>query len=127
MESRVNTEGITVHREVLKALKNYKQGALLEGASFSMQYRATKDMLANMPEGIADDLIRRECIKSISNALFKKYRENVEKEELENDCIYHLRALILPLKDFKHIVEYAIRTMPENALSEIRNNAGYSE
>lgn len=121
MESRVNTEGLRVHNEVLRALKDYKQGALLEGAYFTIQFSITNELMMTLRPGVVDDQIRIECIQAMAKAMVKKYRYSVEAVETDKGIDYSMQAIMLPLPDFKHIVEYAIRTMPEEALKEIRN------
>lgn len=123
MKSKVNTEGLEVNQEILNAFKNFKQGAILEKSRFKVQHVLTHEMEINLSKEHADRIIKQQLIQNLAKFLFDNFEDSVVEEFPDGfvkDTIYSMDGLIMPLKDFKHAVEFTIRTMPMSAIEEIR-------
>jgi hypothetical protein len=124
MKSNVNTEGLEVQHEILNALKNFKQARVLENSYFRAQHIVSQDMIMHSSEDLIEESVKRQMIQNIATELWNKFGNSIVKENhcgpFGQDLKYSVDALIMPMKDFKHAVEYIIRTMPQNAIDEIR-------
>ncbi len=123
MKSKVNTEGLEVNQEIINTFKNFKQGAILEKSHFKVQHVLTREMEMNLSKEHADGIIKQQLIQNLAKFLFDNFQDSVVEEFPDGfvkDTTYSMDGLIMPLKDFKHAVEFTIRTMPMSAIEEIR-------
>ena len=124
MKSKVNTEGLEVNQEILNAFKNFKQGSILEKSLFRAQHMVPAETHMYLSEKDRDEIIRQEMIKSIAASLWRNFGDSVVVEDKPNPFgmskVYSMECFMMPLKDFKHALEFTIRTMPMSAIEEIR-------
>lgn len=108
-------KGIEVHRELIKALNNIKQGSVLENSIYTLNSRVFDEHLQ------FKENIKREMLASLIGKLFVKYKESFIETKTPFDAMeLNLRLLIIDTSELNHIVEYCIRTMPLSAIEEIR-------
>lgn len=119
--TNINIEGIEPHGEIMKALKNFKQGSLLESNFVRVQYILTDEIIEHLSDLDAQEISKREMIQKLSRELVEKYKEDFEEERVPYGKRFSLSMLVMSTKELKHIVEYCIRTMPQSAIEEIRN------
>lgn len=123
MKSKVNTEGLEVNQEILNAFKNFKQGSILEKSHFRVQHAINREMETNLSKEDLNRIVKGQLIQNLSSYLFDNFGDSIIEEfptQLGLGTIYSMDGLIMPLKDFKHAVEFTIRTMPMSAIEEIR-------
>ena len=118
--TNINVDGIEVHSEILKALKNFKQGSVLESSYFQVQHTHTDDYNKNIDYDYFKEIIKRDMINKLSLELLEKYKDSFEEDKVSYGTKLSLSILSMSTAELKHIVEYCIRTMPQVAIEEIR-------
>jgi hypothetical protein len=116
----INLEGLEVNQEILKAFKNIKQGSILESNYLQVQHVISKDMLEHTSGFDFNELIKIEMAQRLGNELIEKYKDSIEETKTHDGSKFSLALLTMSSSELKHIVEYCIRTMPQNAIEEIR-------
>jgi len=124
----VNTDGIEVDdfvKKAMRSLKDFKQGALLEDSLFTANYRTSPDLDKIASEVQINDLIKEAIVSQMTRSMIDAFKDSIEVTEIEEFPgvkNHKLELLILPPQKLKHIVEYCIRQIPEEALSKIRKS-----
>lgn len=116
----INMDGTEVHSEVLKVLKNLKQGSVLESSYFQVQHTLTDDYNKNIDHDYFKESIKRDMIGRLSLELLEKYKDSFEEDKVSYGTKLSLSLLSMSTAELKHVVEYCIRTMPQVAIEEIR-------
>lgn len=122
-------DGIEVDSFVMKALrslKDFKQGALLENSLFSASYRTSPE-LDQIATGVQiNNLIHEAIVSQMAKAMIDAFKDHIEVtsiDEFPGVKNHKLELMIMPVQNLKHVVEYCIRQIPEEALSTIRKNS----
>ena len=118
--SNINMDGLEVNREIIKAFKNFKQGSLLESNYLQVRHEISRDKLEHYPGLDVEEITKRKMIQNLSSTLVEKYKDSFEKTETSYGTQFSLAILAMSTSELKHIVEYCIRTMPQEAIEEIR-------
>ena len=116
----INMDGIIPHDEILKTLKNFKQGSILESSYMRVQHVISSDMTAHLSPNDIKEISKREIIQKICSELLEKYKDSFEEEKVLFGTQLSLSMIVMNSGELKHIVEYCIRTMPQLAIEEIR-------
>ena len=123
----VNIEGIEADPSitgVLRALKNFKQGALLENSLFTSSYRTSPELGQIAPEIEIAKLVKQEITQHLAKELVDRHHKSIEVTEItEFPGVknHKLELIVMRPDELKHVVEYCIRQIPEEALSRIRS------
>lgn len=120
MKSTANTEGLDVSPEIIKAFKNFKQGSILEKSYFRFQHEVGPELEQSYEPAVLEKIIKEQSIRNLSTMIYEKFGDQIESKKKGMETIYSIDALMMPMKDFKHAVEYVIRTMPMSAIEDIR-------
>lgn len=116
----INMDGIGVHDELLKVLKNIKQGKLLESNYCQTQHVISHEMQQHLSHLDVKEISKREMIQKLSSELMEKYKDSFEERDTPYGKEFSLSILAMSKSELKHIVEYCIRTMSAHAIEEIR-------
>jgi len=116
----INMEGTEVNSEILRVLKNIKQGSILESSYFRVQHILTDDYNKDIDHDYFKESIKRDMIGRLSLELLEKYKDSFEENKVPSGIQLSLSMLAMSTAELKHIVEYCIRTMPQVAIEEIR-------
>jgi hypothetical protein len=119
----INMEGILVNDELIKVLRNYKQGSILESSYLQVQHTISKDMVENLSHLDIKEISKKEMIQKLSTEIVDKYKNSFEETEVQwpdNGIKLTLSIITMSPSELKHIVEYCVRTMPMDAIEEIR-------
>ena len=118
----INLEGFTVNEhllDVIKNIKNVKQGSLLESNYLQVKHVISNEIL-NYTQFDPIEISKREMIQSLANDLLEKYKNSFNEKEVPFGKEFSLSMLVMSTHELKHIIEYCIRQMPESAIQEIR-------
>lgn len=115
----INMDGIIPHDEILKALKNFKQGSILESNYLQVDCVVSNEMKNHLAIDIKE-ISKREMIQRLSSELLEKYKDSFEETETPQGKRLSLSMLVMSTTELKHIVDYCVRTMPQSAIEEIR-------
>jgi hypothetical protein len=118
--TNINMEGTEVNSEILRALKNIKQGSILDSSYFRVQHTFTDDYNKNIDHDYFKEITKKEMINKLSLELLEKYKDSFEENRVPSGTEFSLSMLAMSTTELKHIVEYCIRTMPQVAIEEIR-------
>lgn len=119
-------EGIEVDdsiKSLIRSLKDFKQGALLENALFTSSYRISPELNHESYQIPVTEMVHRELANQMGKAILEQHKELIEVTEIKEFpgvTNHKLQLLVLPMQDLKHIIEYCIRQIPEESLSTIR-------
>ena len=116
-------DGILVNDELIKSLRNFKQGSILESSYLQVQHTISRDMIENLSHLDVKEITRREMIQKLSTEIVDKYKNSVEETEVhwpDSGIRQSLSVLVMSPSELKHVVEYCVRTMPISAIEEIR-------
>jgi hypothetical protein len=116
----INMKGIEINDEIVKALKNFKQGKLLESNYLQVQHVIPNEMLEYLKNIDVVEISKREMIQKISHELMEKYKDSFEERQTPFGKEFSLSMLCMSMQELKHLVDYCVRTMPESAIQEIR-------
>lgn len=116
----INTEGLDVHHDLLKALKNFKQGSILESNYVQVQHIISREMTDNLAHIDIKEISKREMTQRLSLELLEKYKNSFEETEVPHGKRLSLSILVMSTSELKHIVDYCVRTMSQSAIEEIR-------
>ena len=116
----INMDGLEVNREILKALRNFKQGSILESNYLQMQHVISNDVLSAHHSFNVKEYTKNEMMQRLSRELIEKYKDSFEETETPYGVQLSLSMLTMSTSELKHVVEYCIRTMPQTAIEEIR-------
>lgn len=117
--TKINMNGTEVHSEILKHLKNVKQGKLLESNFIQVRHSISNDMIQHTHLDVVE-ISKREMIQKLSHQLLEKYKDSFEESNSPFGKEFSLSVLVMSTGELKHIVEYCIRNMPESAIQEIK-------
>lgn len=127
MNTNVNVEGIEPHEELIKALINFKQGKILENNFYTTKVSYTREMMMGfdkdgMSQEVVVEKIKSNIIQQVSKEIYSKLLPQIEKTEdkLNGFVEYSLQFLLIQPHELKHIIDYCVRTMPQQAIDEIR-------
>lgn len=118
--SNINMDGIEVHSELLKALKNFKQGSILESNYVQCNHVITEESQQYLSHLDVKEISKREMIQRLSLELVEKYKDSFEESKVPYGTKLSLSMLVMSAPELKHVVEYCVRTMPQSAIEEIR-------
>jgi patatin-like phospholipase/acyl hydrolase len=116
----INMDGIEVHSELLKVLKNFKQGSILESNYVRCNHIISHEMQHNEIGLDVKEISKREMIQRFSSELMEKYKDSFEENETPYGTQLSVSMLVMSASELKHVVEYCVRTMPQSAIEEIR-------
>ncbi len=116
----INTGGLEVNSEIMKAFKNFKQGKLLESNYIQTRHVIPNEMLEHLKNIDVVEISKREMIQKISHELMEKYKDSFEESQTPFGKEFSLSMLCMSTQELKHLVDYCVRTMPESAIQEIR-------
>lgn len=127
MSKEINLEGIEIHHELIGALRNFKQGKVLENNYHTVNVMYNRDMMLDFdrfgmsPKDI-EGRIKHDMISKLSVDLYPKLSPQIKRSEdgLENGVKFSLEFMMIQPHELKHIVDYCVRTMPLDAIDEIR-------
>lgn len=127
MSKEINLEGIEIHRELIRVLSNFKQGKVLENNYHTVNVMYSRDMMLDFdrfgmsPKNI-EDKIKHDMISKLSVDLYPKLSPQIKRSEddLGNSIKFSLEFMMIQPHELKHIVDYCVRTMPLDAINEIR-------
>jgi hypothetical protein len=114
-----NMEGIEVHSEIIKQLKSFKQGKLLESNYLQIKHSISSDIIQNTDLDVVE-ISKREMVQKLSHELLEKYKDSFEESNSPIGREFSLSMLVMSTGELKHIVEYCIRNMPESAIQKIK-------
>lgn len=125
MKSKVNTEGMEVNEAIIDAFKKFKQGAILEKSYFRAQHVSDLEMQKHLKPEVSDEIIKRQMIQNLAQEFWNNFGDCIVVEEKRNhfgtiEKVYSFDGLVMPLKDFKHAVEFTIKIMPQEKIDEIK-------
>lgn len=116
----INMNGIEVHSELLKALKNFKQGSILESNYVRCKHVITEESQQYLSHLDVKEISKREMIQKLSSELVEKYKDSFEESKVPYGTELSLSMLVMSAPELKHVLEYCVRTMPQSAIEEIR-------
>jgi hypothetical protein len=126
--SKVNVDGVKVNStlvDLMDKINRLKQSALLERARCRVQVQtfSLHDMVLEAAAGL------RAVTQRLTYAMADYITANrsdlvtTKPDEFEQDKVVHeLEVFVLSMEELKHVVEYCIKTMPDEAVNKIRNN-----
>jgi hypothetical protein len=117
----VNLEGIELHRDLLKALTDYKQGKVLENNFYTVKVQYPKELVSELKMHYGLNVVQDAMIQKIAVELNPKVAPQIREVELGENVEYSLEFMIIQPHELKHIVDYCVRHMPSSALEQIRN------
>lgn len=118
-----------VHREIVTSIKKFKQSKILESCKqskilesclFKGNYQLSKDIIENTSHLDLIEISKHELIKRLSKHIVDKHVDDITESKEIGGNRYYLELLILKYQDLKQVVEYCIKTMPLEAIEEIR-------
>jgi dGTP triphosphohydrolase len=118
----INLDGLTVNEhllDVIKNIKNIKQGSLLESNYLQVKHVISNEIL-NHTQFDPIEISKREIIQSLANDLLEKYKNSFNEKEVPFGKEFSLSMLVMSTHELNHIIEYCIRQMPESAIQEIK-------
>ena len=115
----INMDGIEVNSDLIKALKGFKQSAIIESSYFNVQHIINREQVA-MANIDIEAFVKIRMIDTISNDIYNKFHQDFESENVPEGKKISLSLMVMSLPELKHIVECCIRTMPQSAVEEIR-------
>jgi hypothetical protein len=118
--NHINMEGLGVNQEILKAFKNFKQASILDSSFLQVQHVISNDLIEHSSGFDFNELARREMVQRLGSGLIEKYKADIEETKTQDGIKFSLDLVSMSSRELKHIVEYCIRTMPQNAIEEIR-------
>lgn len=120
-------EGIEVDdsiKDIIRGLKNFKQGALLENSLVRTQHRLSQIEYENAEFDI-ESLVKSQMTNQLAKHILNQHKDSIksiDSDELPGQRTYSLELFVMTPENLKHIVEFCIRQIPEEALSKIRKN-----
>ena len=118
-------EGIEVDdniKQIIRGLKNFKQGALLENSLVTTQHQISQAEYESASIDV-DSLIRSQMSNRLAKHILDQHKDSIKVNEsgvFSEQKTYSLELLVMTPENLKHIIEFCIRQISEEGLSTIR-------
>ena len=109
-----------VSREIVRSLQTAKQTLMLENSHHKCQHTLSREILEHYLSPDIDCIIRKQITQRLAEQIVGKVNKHLQVEEHRDSKVFSLELLVFPLEEFKHIVEYCVKTMPMEAIHKIR-------
>jgi hypothetical protein len=109
-----------VSREIVRSLQTAKQALMLENSHHKCQHTLSREILEHYLSPDIDCIIRKQITQRLAEQIVGKVNKHLQVEEHRDSKVFSLELLVFPLEEFKHIVEYCVKTMPMEAIHKIR-------
>lgn len=109
-----------VSREIVRSLQTAKQALMLENSHHKCQHTLSREILEYYLSPDIDCIIRKQITQRLAEQIVGKVNKHLQVEEHRDSKVFSLELLVFPLEEFKHIVEYCVKTMPMEAIHKIR-------
>lgn len=109
-----------VSREIVRSLQTAKQALMLENSHDKCQHTLSREILEHYLSPDIDCIIRKQITQRLAEQIVGKVNKHLQVEEHQDSKVFSLELLVFPLEEFKHIVEYCVKTMPMEAIHKIR-------
>lgn len=109
-----------VSREIVRSLQTAKQALMLENSHHKCQHTLSREILEYYLSPDIDCIIHKQITQRLAEQIVGKVNKHLQVEEHRDSKVFSLELLVFPLEEFKHIVEYCVKTMPMEAIHKIR-------
>jgi hypothetical protein len=109
-----------VSRELVRSLQTAKQALMLENSHHKCQHTLSREILEHYLSPDIDCIILKQITQRLAEQIVGKVNKHLQVEEHRDSKVFSLELLVFPLEEFKHIVEYCVKTMPIEAILKIR-------
>jgi hypothetical protein len=93
---------------------------MLENSHHKCQHTLSREILEHYLSPDIDCIILKQITQRLAEQIVGKVNKHLQVEEHRDSKVFSLELLVFPLEEFKHIVEYCVKTMPIEAILKIR-------
>jgi len=109
-----------VSREIVRSLQTAKQALMLENSHHKCQHTLSREILEHYLSPDIDCIIRKQITQRLAEQIVGKVNKHLQVEEHRDSKVFSLELLVFPLEEFKHIVEYCVKTKILKTKQKIR-------